>query len=369
MHAQVVFERAVLRHVEHAFVPLLDRVDEFDIGKVLVLHEKPQWYKFWGRKELDFSSLPLKRLLVEDERDGFSYKTESSVLFDQSSDSSNRVVQFDLDLDAELKTAWGELGGDIGGKGKKLVNLTTNFGRLDHIRSDLFKVLSEKEHTLNLTHPVIADAMQKGHTLFVITSVYKAEKCEVTVSEEVNVSMTNTDTEGQPSKSDDPSSELKDSKSSDDTPKDGGGDASKDADTAKVAESGGATATDSTPVKAKFSGQTGADSKGVSVSSREQPTVVAFEILRVNIGKLGQVHPLAKSGFTHHHKIHAPYGDVFVDIEDQPAPSGGATPTPATDGKKDESKSGDADKSSESKDKPSGDDAAEDGSSKDEKKA
>ena len=65
MHAQVVFEKAVLRHVEHAFVPLLDRVDEFDIGKVLVLHEKPQWYKFWGRKELDFSSLPLKRLLVE----------------------------------------------------------------------------------------------------------------------------------------------------------------------------------------------------------------------------------------------------------------------------------------------------------------
>lgn len=30
-------------------------------------------------------------------------------------------------------------------------------------------------------------------------------------------------------------------------------------------------------------------------------------------------------------QIHAPYGDVFVDIEDKPAPSGGgATPTPAT---------------------------------------
>lgn len=65
MHAQVVFERAILHHVEHAFVPLLERVDEFDIGKVLVLHEKPHWYRLWGRKELDFSSLPLKRLLVE----------------------------------------------------------------------------------------------------------------------------------------------------------------------------------------------------------------------------------------------------------------------------------------------------------------
>lgn len=65
MQAQVVFERAIVHHVEHAFVPLLDRVDEFDLGKVLVLHEKPHWYKFWGKKELDFSSLPLKSLLVE----------------------------------------------------------------------------------------------------------------------------------------------------------------------------------------------------------------------------------------------------------------------------------------------------------------
>ena len=83
----------------------------------------------------------------------------------------------------QLKMAWGELGGDIGGKGKKLINLTTKFGRLDHIRSDLFKVLSEKQHTLDLNHPVITDAVQKGQTLFIITSVYKAEKCEVTVSD------------------------------------------------------------------------------------------------------------------------------------------------------------------------------------------
>ena len=83
----------------------------------------------------------------------------------------------------QLKMAWGELGGDIGGKGKKLINLTTNFGRLDHIRSDLFKVLSEKQHTLDLSHPVVTDTMQKGQALFVISSIYKAEKCEVSVSD------------------------------------------------------------------------------------------------------------------------------------------------------------------------------------------
>ena len=86
-------------------------------------------------------------------------------------------------LSFQLKMAWGELGGDIGGKGKKLINLTTNFGRLDHIRSDLYKVLSEKQHTLELSHPVITDAMQKGQALFVITSIYKAEKCEVKVTD------------------------------------------------------------------------------------------------------------------------------------------------------------------------------------------
>lgn len=79
--------------------------------------------------------------------------------------------------------AWGKLGGDVGGKGKKLINLSVNFGRLDHVRSDLFNTLSEKQHSFDLAHPVIRDAMEKGQTLFIITSIYKAQKCEVTVSD------------------------------------------------------------------------------------------------------------------------------------------------------------------------------------------
>ena len=90
--------------------------------------------------------------------------------------------------------------------------------------------------------------------------------CHAQVSEEVSVSMTNTDKGGPPSSSDNPSkSAPKDSKSSDDASKQqSGSDSAKDTNTAQVAESGGATATDGTSGDAKFTGQTGADSKGVS---------------------------------------------------------------------------------------------------------
>lgn len=44
-------------------------------------------------------------LSPQSERDGFSYKTETSVLFDQTSDSSNRVVQINMDVDAEVSAS------------------------------------------------------------------------------------------------------------------------------------------------------------------------------------------------------------------------------------------------------------------------
>lgn len=76
------------------------------------------------------------------------------------------------------------------------------------------------------------------------------------------MSITNTDTQADPSSSSDPT--PSDKKSSDDDPKDQGGDSGKDSDSGKAVKAVGATAAASNSEDVKFSGQAGADTKGVS---------------------------------------------------------------------------------------------------------
>lgn len=99
MSSQIVFEHGVKHHLPHAFISLLERIDEFQIGTVLTLHDKPHW---WRKKELDFTSLPLEALITDDLKNDFKLQTEKNVLFSESDDQSNRVVDIDLDLDAEV---------------------------------------------------------------------------------------------------------------------------------------------------------------------------------------------------------------------------------------------------------------------------
>lgn len=182
---QSVFERAVRHHLPSAFVSLLERVDEFDVGKVLVLHKKPH---FWREKKLDFTSLHISALLKEVQGEGkaLDIHTESKKLFDQSSDASNRLVKLDLGLDAELKTSWANLGGDVKGGGTKVVHLFVDFGSIYHIVSDLPETLSSRQWTANTGHAVVKDALAKGKEMFVITSAYQAQKAFVRVGSIAN---------------------------------------------------------------------------------------------------------------------------------------------------------------------------------------
>ena len=174
---QSVFERAVRHHLPSSFVTLLDRVDDFSVGKVLVLHKKPH---FWRRDELDFTSLDFETLLTEAQAE-FSIQTERKKLYDQSKDASNRMIKLDLGLDAELKTRWADIGGDVKGGGTKLLNLYVDFGRIDHILSNLPQTLLGHQWTVDSGHTVMKDALTKGKEFFVITSIYEAQKAFVRV--------------------------------------------------------------------------------------------------------------------------------------------------------------------------------------------
>ena len=46
----------------------------------------------------------------------------------------------------------------------------------------MYKVLSNTQYKVDLKHPVVQNAVEKGKTFFVIISVYTASKVEITVS-------------------------------------------------------------------------------------------------------------------------------------------------------------------------------------------
>lgn len=99
---QIIFSRAVKHHLHDGFVSLLDRIDEFNLGAVFTYHGKPH---FWRKKELDFTGAQFSDILTKTEgaaEAGFTYKNDSKVLFDETSDSSQRTVNIDLDLDGEV---------------------------------------------------------------------------------------------------------------------------------------------------------------------------------------------------------------------------------------------------------------------------
>ena len=173
---QVVLDRAVKHHLPSAFASPLERVDEFEIGKILLHHKKP---RFWRHKELDFTSLPLHSLLA-DSKD-FKFERQTTIEFTSDSDKSQRVVNVDLDVDAEVKTHWLDIGGSIGGGEKKTLNLSIDFGKVDHITSDMFQVLSSKKWSVDLNHILVKDAMDRGMEMFIITSVYQASKVDIKV--------------------------------------------------------------------------------------------------------------------------------------------------------------------------------------------
>ena len=99
MSSQSVFEHAVKHHLPSAFTPRIEKLNEFQLGSVLLYHHKPH---FWRKKELDFASIELERLLVDSA--GYKIETEKKILFTEADDQSTRVVHIDLDLDAEVCT-------------------------------------------------------------------------------------------------------------------------------------------------------------------------------------------------------------------------------------------------------------------------
>ena len=82
-----------------------------------------------------------------------------------------------------MKAAIVSVGGKVGGKAKDNATISVDFGDITHTISNVYDVLNTKRYKVDLKHPVVQDAMEKGKAFFVIISVYTASKVEITVCE------------------------------------------------------------------------------------------------------------------------------------------------------------------------------------------
>ena len=73
------------------------------------------------------------------------------------------------------------VGGGARGHMKDTVTVSIDFGDITRTISNMYDVLSTRQYKVDLKHPVVQDAVEKGKTIFVISSVYTASKVEVTV--------------------------------------------------------------------------------------------------------------------------------------------------------------------------------------------
>ena len=82
----------------------------------------------------------------------------------------------------QLQSVLLSLTGEAGFGSDKSATFEVELGGVDYIHCDTFNALREEKHYVQLDHPVVADAMRKGKTLFIISALYQSKKCKIKVS-------------------------------------------------------------------------------------------------------------------------------------------------------------------------------------------
>jgi hypothetical protein len=183
MAAQTLFNRTVGFHLPSAIPTQLERIDEFGIGKVLIYSKKPKRFTPWRKHELSFTGWSISSLLSTQAEDPpLKIATASSFMFDLGKGSSSATVQVNLDAELNLREALVNLDAKLNVDEQKKLSITADFGKVTHVSTDLLTSCSSKKLQVNTDHPIVQEAMEKGGAMFVITSMYTAERCNVQVN-------------------------------------------------------------------------------------------------------------------------------------------------------------------------------------------
>jgi hypothetical protein len=179
MAMQSLFARAVSTNLSTVIPTALEGIDQFAIGKVLTYQKKPRKLLPWRRHELNFTGRSITDLVAEGQLQELSFTTSSDFLFDAGKGTDKISVEFGLD--GELRAVLSKLDLKLHAMEEKNMSISTDFGKITHVQTDLFEVLYAHRIKVNTDHPVIREARKNGNTLFVISTLYEAERCNIEV--------------------------------------------------------------------------------------------------------------------------------------------------------------------------------------------
>ena len=153
MQMQKYFACAVEHCLPSAIPSSLERLEEFELGMVLHYRRRPNSFMTWKRRELHFTGCSLASLMEQGQNAQFV--SMRNLIFDAvaASDEKNPLIASDM-------------------------------GKITQVASDISDLISMQQLKVDLTHPVVREAMSQGKTIFVIGTLYQAEHCSVRVRSE-----------------------------------------------------------------------------------------------------------------------------------------------------------------------------------------
>lgn len=186
---QQIFEKAVKRILPSAIPANLEKIDEYAVGKVLIYSKAPRKLFPMRKHELDFTGYSLQSLLAEEEK--LTIVTARSYLFDTGKSTVSKTVKLDVSGDFDLEAALSKLASaDFKFKAgeTKTIRVSTDFGKVTHISTDLVNSVVSGQIQVKPDHPIVKKAIDNGGVMFVVSTIYEAEHCNVGVSASEDVS-------------------------------------------------------------------------------------------------------------------------------------------------------------------------------------
>lgn len=182
---QEVFGKAIKRVLPSAIPTHLERIDEYAVGKVLVYSKSPRKLFPMRKQELDFTGYSMQSLLAKEEK--LTITTARSYLFDTEKSTFSKSVKIDVGGDFDLESALSKLASadakfNFKAGESKTLTITTDFGKVTHISTDLINSVVSGKIQVKPDHPIVKRAIHNGGVMFVISSIYEGERCKVGVA-------------------------------------------------------------------------------------------------------------------------------------------------------------------------------------------
>ena len=176
--AQTLLSRIVSIKLPLAVPAQLSHIDDFGIGKVFILSKKPSKFLSQKNKDLKYTGVSLGSLLEESSIKDFEMISSASVEFVTSKDDPLNL-NFDLSSKSLLTKAFTKLQFPV--KDAKHATLTADLGKVKCLEANLLYSCSTKNLQVKLDNPTIKEAMATSSSLFVITHIYRGDRCHLNV--------------------------------------------------------------------------------------------------------------------------------------------------------------------------------------------